>query len=179
MASTANFLGAFFGEKVARTIGTDLIGTPTGTTALSVVAAALLAAVMWNVVTWWFGMPSSSTHALVGGLCGASVVAGLSVNWDGVLGKVVVPMVVSPLAGALAGYLSMTALLWAFRRSRRQVAARGFRYAQTASGQRWPLGTGCRTLRSPPARSPSRSQRPAGIPGTTYRYGRWWRPRSR
>lgn len=142
MASTANFLGAFFGEKVARTIGTDLIGTPTGTTALSVVAAALLAAVMWNVVTWWFGMPSSSTHALVGGLCGASVVAGLSVNWDGVLGKVVVPMVVSPLAGALAGYLSMTALLWAFRRSRRQVAARGFRYAQTASGAAMAFGHG-------------------------------------
>ena len=89
MASTANFLGAFFGEKVARTIGTDLIGTPTGTTAVTVVAAALLAAVAWNLFTWWRGMPSSSTHALVGGLCGASVVAGVSVNWDGVLGKVV------------------------------------------------------------------------------------------
>jgi PiT family inorganic phosphate transporter len=142
LAAVANLVGAFFGEKVARTIGSDVVDVTVGSTGLAVVAAGLLGAVAWNTLTWWFAMPSSSTHALIGGLCGAGLVGGATVKWDGVIGRVAIPMVASPIAGVLVGYLSMVALLWIFRRSNPVRAARGFRYAQTASASAMAFGHG-------------------------------------
>ncbi|MEO5745083.1 MAG: inorganic phosphate transporter, partial [Terracoccus sp.] len=89
MAAIANLFGAFFGAKVAATIGSGIIETPTGPDGLWLVAAALVGATGWNLITWWFGLPSSSSHALIGGLGGAALVAGVGVQWGVIWTKVV------------------------------------------------------------------------------------------
>ena len=81
------------------------------------VFSALLGAIAWNLLTWYFGLPSSSSHALIGGLVGAALAASQTVQWSGVIDKVVVPMVLSPLVGFGLAYLAMVALLWGFRRA--------------------------------------------------------------
>jgi PiT family inorganic phosphate transporter len=142
MAAVMNLVGAFLGTEVASTVGSGIIDPPQGVSGLVVVLAALLGAIVWNLVTWWFGMPSSSSHALIGGLVGAGLAAAGTVHWSGVLDKVVIPMVLSPVVGfVLAGAL-MTALLWAFRRGQPQPLTRGFRYAQTLSAAAMALGHG-------------------------------------
>ena len=73
MAAVANLFGAFFGTKVAQTVGKGIIDAPSGTLGLKICAAALVGAIVWNLLTWWFGLPSSSSHALIGGLGGAGV----------------------------------------------------------------------------------------------------------
>ena len=93
MAAIANLFGAFFGGKVAATIGSGIIETPSGVDGLWLVAAALVGAIGWNLITWWFGLPSSSSHALIGGLAGAALVAGVAVQWDVIWTKVIIPMV--------------------------------------------------------------------------------------
>ncbi len=95
--------------------------------------AALIGAITWNMITWWYGLPSSSSHALIGGLVGAALAAFHSVQWMGVFEKVIVPMIVSPLVGFGLGYLFMLTLLWTFRNSNVSKANRGFRYAQIFS----------------------------------------------
>src|SRR5207248_2733659 len=101
---------------------------------LLVVLAALLGAIFWNLVTWRLGLPSSSSHALIGGLVGAGLASAGTVQWAGVVEKVVVPMVVSPLVGfGLAAALVMIAILWIFRRGNPRRLSRGFRHAQTVS----------------------------------------------
>ena len=142
MAAVANLVGAFFGAKVAKTIGSGIIEQPEGANGLWLVAAALIGATGWNLLTWWFGLPSSSSHALIGGLGGAAVVAGVAVQWDVILTKVIVPMVVSPLVGVTLGYLFMLAILWAFRNSNPGRVTRGFRLAQTASAAAMAFGHG-------------------------------------
>jgi PiT family inorganic phosphate transporter len=99
-------------------------------------------AITWNMLTWYYGLPSSSSHALIGGLVGAALSASSGVQWDGVLSKVVVPMIVSPLVGFTIAYLLMVALLWAFRNGRAGKVNSGFRTAQTVSAAAMALGHG-------------------------------------
>jgi PiT family inorganic phosphate transporter len=142
MGATMNLIGALLGTGVAITVATGIIATPIGPPALSVVFAALLGAIVWNLVTWYFGLPSSSSHALVGGLVGAGIASGTTVHWAGVVAKVIVPMVVSPLIGLALGYLLMLAVLWLFRRARYHRVERGFRRTQIASAAGLALGHG-------------------------------------
>ncbi len=142
MAAVANLAGAFFGTKVANTIGSGIIDAPRGAEGLWLVGAALVGATGWNLLTWRLGLPSSSSHALIGGLGGAALAAGAVVKWHGILEKVVLPMVLSPIAGLLVGYLVMAAILWTFRGSNPGRVARGFRYAQTASAAAMAFGHG-------------------------------------
>ncbi|CCH77210.1 low-affinity inorganic phosphate transporter [Nostocoides japonicum T1-X7] len=142
MAAVANLFGAFFGTNVAATVGKGIIEAPTGSSGLVLCAGALVGAIGWNLLTWWFGLPSSSSHALIGGLVGAALVAGADVKWDGVIDKVLIPMVVSPVAGLILGYLVMAAILWIFRRSQPGKVGRGFRYAQTVSAAAMAFGHG-------------------------------------
>ncbi|MGD9991060.1 anion permease [Pseudonocardia sp.] len=142
MAAVMNLAGAFLGTAVASTVGKGIISAPEGTAGLVVVLAALIGAIAWNLITWWFGMPSSSSHALIGGLVGAALASAGTVQWAGVLEKVVIPMIVSPIVGfALAG-LVMIGLLWLFKDARPNRVSRGFRHAQTVSAAAMALGHG-------------------------------------
>jgi inorganic phosphate transporter, PiT family len=127
MAAVMNFVGALLGTGVAQTVGSGIIDTPTGMGGLLVVFGALIGAITWNL------MPSSSSHALIGGLVGAAVAAGTGVKWDGIFDKVAIPMVVSPLVGFTVAFLLMVGLLWAFHRARPGPTNRGFRLAQSVS----------------------------------------------
>ena len=133
MAATMNFAGAFAGTAVARTIGAGLVDVDTTTEA--VVIAALLGAIAWNLFTWWFGIPSSSSHALIGGLLGATVVAAGfgALNTEGIVNKVIIPMFSSPLVGFVLGLLFMVLLARLFFRAPRRPASRIFRKAQVFS----------------------------------------------
>lgn len=141
MAAVMNFIGAFLGQQVAQTVS-ETIDPGTGNAALLVVMAGLLGAITWNLVTWYFGLPSSSSHALIGGLVGAALAAGVTAKWDVVLTKVVIPMVVSPLVAFSLGGLVMLGIMWAFRRAHPARANRGFRLAQTLSAAAMALGHG-------------------------------------
>ena len=97
MAAAFNFIGAFAGTAVAKTIGAGLVDESTTTQA--VVAAALVGAIVWNLITWYYGLPSSSSHALIGGLLGATLVAAgpSAFKVQGIVDKVLIPMVTSPV----------------------------------------------------------------------------------
>ena len=142
MAAVMNLAGAFLGTAVATTVGSGIIDAPVGLPGLVVVLAALIGAILWNLVTWYFGMPSSSSHALIGGLVGAGLASSGTVKWDGVVQKVVVPMIVSPVVGFVLAGLVMLGLLWAFRRGRPTRLTRGFRHAQTLTAAAMALGHG-------------------------------------
>ncbi|GAA1838197.1 low-affinity phosphate transporter PitH [Pseudonocardia ailaonensis] len=142
MAAVMNLVGAFLGTEVASTVGSGIISAPQGIAGLVVVLAALIGAIVWNLVTWWLGLPSSSSHALIGGLVGAGLASAGEVKWAGVLEKVVLPMVLSPVAGFLGAGLVMIAILWIFRNSRPARTSRGFRIAQTVSAAAMALGHG-------------------------------------
>jgi PiT family inorganic phosphate transporter len=133
MAAGLNVVGALVSTKVAATVGAGIIETPEGTHGLVIVFAALVGAIAWNLLTWRLGLPSSSTHALIGGLVGAALASATTVQWHGVVDKVVIPMFASPVVGLVLGYLVMVAILWAFRRARPASVNRGFRRGQTAS----------------------------------------------
>jgi PiT family inorganic phosphate transporter len=142
MAAVMNLLGAFLGQGVAATVSKGLIATPQGRSGMAILFGALAGAVVWNLVTWSFGLPSSSSHALFGGLVGAALAGGVTVHWSGVVDKVIVPMFLSPIVGIIVGYLVMLAILWFFRRSNPHKAKRGFRIAQTVSAAAMALGHG-------------------------------------
>jgi PiT family inorganic phosphate transporter len=141
MAAVMNFVGAFLGQKVAKTVS-DILGVTGGIHGLVIVVAALLGAIVWNLITWYFGLPSSSTHALIGGLVGAGLASSSTVRWNQVVDKVVVPMVVSPVVGFVLAYLVMLVILWTFRRSNPFRVTRRFRFAQIASASAMALGHG-------------------------------------
>ncbi|HEU5008061.1 MAG TPA: inorganic phosphate transporter, partial [Jatrophihabitantaceae bacterium] len=125
------------------TVGKGIIDTPAhGTSGLIVVLAALVGAIVWNLGTWYFGLPSSSSHALIGGLVGAALASSATVEWSGVVDKVIIPMVVSPLIGFGVSYLFMVALLWIFRSANAVRANRGFRWGQIASAAAMSFGHG-------------------------------------
>jgi inorganic phosphate transporter, PiT family len=142
MAAVMNLVGAFLGTGVAKTVGTGIIDPPKDLHGLSIVAAALLGAITWNLVTWYYGLPSSSTHGLIGGLIGAALAASTPVLWAGVLTKVVLWMVLSPLIGLLIGYAIMVLILWIFRHARPGGVGRRFRIAQSLSAAAMALGHG-------------------------------------
>ena len=142
MAAVMNFLGAFLGTEVAETVGKGIINIPEGRHGLVVVIAALVGAITWNLITWYFGLPSSSSHALIGGLVGAGIASASVVLWSGILDKVVIPMVLSPAIGFLGAFLLMLAILWVFRRSNPGRTTRGFRMSQSLSAAAMALGHG-------------------------------------
>ncbi|WP_448613848.1 anion permease [Modestobacter sp. URMC 112] len=142
LAAVMNLVGALISTSVAKTVGAGIIDAPTGSEGLQLVFAALIGAITWNMITWYYGLPSSSSHALIGGLVGAALAAAHSVQWMGILDKVVIPMILSPLVGFGLGYLVMLALLWSFRRANAHKAERGFRYAQIVSSATMALGHG-------------------------------------
>jgi PiT family inorganic phosphate transporter len=142
LAAVMNFVGAWFGTEVAKTVGSGIIASPTGTGGLLVVGAGLIGAITWNLITWYYGLPSSSSHALIGGLIGAALASGTLVQWDGVVDKVVIPMIISPIAGFCLAYLAMLAIMWLFRRAHPGRVSRGFRWAQTVSAAMMALGHG-------------------------------------
>jgi PiT family inorganic phosphate transporter len=145
MAAVMNVVGALISTKVAATIGKGIIDTPTksgATAGLVVVLAALVGAIAWNLATWYLGLPSSSSHALIGGLVGAALVASETVKWHGVWEKVVLPMIASPLVGFGLSYLAMLAILWGFRNVNAVHANRGFRWAQVVSSATMAFGHG-------------------------------------
>jgi inorganic phosphate transporter, PiT family len=142
MAAVFNLLGSFLGAKVAKTVGSGIIDLPTGKGSLTVVFAALVGAITWNLLTWYFGLPSSSSHALIGGLVGAALASSTDVLWHGVYDKVLIPMVLSPIVGIVLGYFVMVAILWIFRKTSPSRVSRGFRHAQSVSAAAMSLGHG-------------------------------------
>ena len=132
LAATLNFGGALLGTAVAGTIGKGLI-EPFAVTQV-VVLSALLGAILWNLFTWYFGIPSSSSHALVGGLVGAGVArAGTgAVQVPGLL-KIVKSLIISPIVGFFAAFVVMIAIFWICRRSRPARLSRIFRRLQILS----------------------------------------------
>jgi PiT family inorganic phosphate transporter len=133
MAATFNFVGAFAGTAVAKTIGSGLVLEET--TTQGVVIAALVGAIVWNLITWAAGLPSSSSHALIGGMIGATVIAAgtQALQVGGIVGKVLVPMIVSPLIGFTGAFALMLAIYWVFQRAHRRPLGRIFRRVQVVS----------------------------------------------
>ncbi|MEQ4302566.1 inorganic phosphate transporter [Plantactinospora sp. B6F1] len=142
MAAIGNFIGAHFGADVAKTVGSGLVALPTGVSSLGIVFAGVIGAITWNLITWYFGLPSSSSHALIGGLVGSTLAASGTVLWKGIGESVVLPMILSPLVGFLLGYLVMIAVQWIFRNGQPGKLNRGFRWAQTASAAAMSIGHG-------------------------------------
>jgi inorganic phosphate transporter, PiT family len=133
-AALLNFAGAFISISVAATVANDVVDasviTPT------VVFAGLIGAIAWNLVTWYFGLPSSSSHALIGGMVGSAVVASGfdAVLADGVVGKVLIPAVVAPLLAFTVAGIAIGLVYRIVGRQRPGTVTRGFRYGQLVSG---------------------------------------------
>ncbi|NTV90305.1 MAG: inorganic phosphate transporter [Clostridiales bacterium] len=133
MAAVLNFAGALMSEKVAKTISKGLVN---GSLEQYVIIAALVAAIIWDLVTWYLGIPSSSSHALIGGLVGASVAYAMSfdkVIWTGVWQKVIIPLFTSPILGFLIGYLVMSLLYEILRPLSLKVVNKWFSKLQIVS----------------------------------------------
>ena len=134
IASIANLAGAFVTTAVATTVGQGIIDTNLATT--KTVLAALIGAIAWNLLTWWFGLPSSSSHALIGGLIGAALVQSGSagVEWHDIAHKVVIPAVIAPGIAFVAAFALLLAIYWIFRWMTPGIANRTFRLGQLGSG---------------------------------------------
>jgi inorganic phosphate transporter, PiT family len=142
VAAVLNFAGAFISITVAATVAKGIVDA--GVVTPTVIFAGLVGAIAWNLVTWWFGVPSSSSHALIGGMIGATVAAiGFSaVEGDGVLAKVIVPALIAPV---LAGVVALGATVIVYRLIKNfaaERAERGFRWAQVASSSMVALAHG-------------------------------------
>src|SRR5688500_19030878 len=146
LAAVMNLLGALVGTAVAKTIASGLVDTNIVTS--EVLICALLGGIIWNLITWWFGLPSSSSHALIGGLCGAALAAARgewsviiwsqpsSVHWwegKGLLWKVIVPMFVSPICGFVIGFIFMSLLYLCLQRARPVLVNKIFSKVQILS----------------------------------------------
>jgi len=134
VSAAANLAGAFVTTAVAKTVGSGIIDS--GLATEKTLLAALFGAIVWNLVTWYFGLPSSSTHALIGGLVGAALVQSGSrgVQWHGVWEKVLLPGLASPVIGFVGAFLLIVLIYRIFFRASPGVAHRGFRLGQLASG---------------------------------------------
>ena len=150
VAAVANLVGAFVTTAVAKTIGQGIIDT--GLATEQTILAALFGAIAWNLFTWWLGLPSSSSHALIGGLIGAALVqSGVDgVEWEGIEDKVLIPGLLSPVIGFAGALVLLLAIYWLFFRvtPKREIApfvsassspARGSRSrtARTTHRRRW------------------------------------------
>lgn len=142
LAAVGNLVGAFISEGVAKTVGKGVIEVEPSNSGLIVVMSALLGAIAWNLLTWWQGLPSSSSHALIGGLVGAALASGELVKWSGVVEKVAIPMVISPLVGISAAFALTLALQYAFRNAKKSRAGKGFRVAQIGAAGAMSVGHG-------------------------------------
>jgi PiT family inorganic phosphate transporter len=133
LSAVMNMIGSFVTLKVAATIASGV--APMTQITLFMILAALIGAIAWNLVTWYYGLPSSSSHALIGGLIGATIAGlGLSaVKWDEVVSKMLIPLVISPILGFILAYVGMLVIFWVFRGARPRAANRGFRLAQIVS----------------------------------------------
>ena len=134
VAAVANLLGAFITVAVAKTIAKGIIDGNLAT--MQTLLAALIGAIAWNLITWWLGLPSSSSHALIGGLVGAALIqSGTSgVQWHGLVHKVILPALVAPAIAFAAAFALLMAIYWVFQSIRPSVANRGFRLGQLATG---------------------------------------------
>jgi PiT family inorganic phosphate transporter len=141
LAAAFNLLGALSGEAVAKTVGAGLVDTAYVT--MLTILAAMFGGICWNLLTWWLGLPTSSSHALIGGLCGAALASASGhwsvikwslhkidshghAVWDGLLPKVILPMICSPIAGLLGGFLIMNLLFFLVHKWRPVVVNRVF-----------------------------------------------------
>jgi len=133
MAASLNFVGALMGHNVAKTISSGLVK---GNVSQYVIISALLAAIIWNLITWYLGIPSSSSHALIGGLVGAAIAfAGgfQNIQWAGVLDKVIIPLFTSPLIGFFMGFLVMKLIYYICRAASQQKVNKAFSVMQIMS----------------------------------------------
>ena len=135
MAAILNLLGALLGTEVAKTLGGGLVFPEMVEGSQILVFAALVGAIVWNLFTWYLGIPSSSSHALIGGLLGAAWAhAGFAaINFSGVVGKVILPFIGSPLAGFCAGFVAMLIVAWICASHRRSRVNAWFRKLQLVS----------------------------------------------
>jgi len=143
MSACFNFFGAFMSTAVAKTIGSGLVN-PTMITQ-HVIIAALLGAIIWNLITWYFGIPSSSSHALIGGLIGAAVAFSgtfIIVDWLNFFWKVALWIFLSPVIGFLVGYFMMTLLNWLLRKARPATVTAIFSKLQIVSAMLMALNHG-------------------------------------
>ena len=141
LAAVMNFVGALLGQEVAKTVS-EVISIPADNSGLVIVLAGLLGAITWNLTTWYFGLPSSSSHALIGGMVGAAIAGGAEVHWATINEKVLIPMVASPLVGFGMAFVVMLSIMWIFRRRSPSKVQRGFRFSQTISAAALALGHG-------------------------------------
>jgi PiT family inorganic phosphate transporter len=134
IAAVANLAGAFVTTAVATTVGQGIIDTGLATD--KTVLAALLGAIVWNLITWWLGLPSSSSHALIGGLVGAALVqsGAEGVQWHGLAHSVIIPGLFAPVIAFVAAFALLLGILWVFFRVTVGIANRTFRLGQLASG---------------------------------------------
>jgi PiT family inorganic phosphate transporter len=149
LAACTNLFGAMLGTAVAKTISSGLIDTKLVAMSSEITMCALLGAIIWNLLTWWFGLPSSSSHALIGGLCGSALAASKNNDWNviiwaqpnkehwylgkGLLWKVIVPMITSPMAGLVLGFVFMALLYLVLQNARPLIVNRFFGRAQMVS----------------------------------------------
>jgi PiT family inorganic phosphate transporter len=134
LAAVLNFAGAFVSLEVAATVAKGIVDTEAVT--LSVVLAGLVGAITWNLITWFYGLPSSSSHALIGGVAGSAIAAGGwdVIQWSGIWNKVVKPSVLAPTLGFAIALTLMFAIMWIIRRRSPSRVNRVFRRAQIVSG---------------------------------------------
>ncbi len=134
IAALANLAGAFVTTAVAKTVGKGIIDT--GLATPKTVLAAVTGAIAWNLLTWWLGLPSSSSHALIGGLIGAALVQSgeKGVEWHGITHKVLIPALWAPTIAFASAFLLLLAIYWLFQWMTPGVANRTFRFGQLASG---------------------------------------------
>ncbi len=135
MAAVLNLVGALLGTEVASTLGKGIVNTDVVMGSQILVLAALIGAIAWNLLTWYFGLPSSSSHALVGGLIGAAVThAGFAtLNSTTIFKKIILPMIFSPLAGFVVSYLVMIGLMVIFSRVHLKTVNKSFKKLQIIS----------------------------------------------
>ncbi len=134
IAAVANLAGAFVTTAVAKTVGKGIIDT--GLANEKTVLAALIGAIVWNLITWWLGLPSSSSHALIGGLVGAALVQSGSkgVQWHGLAHNIAIPALAAPAIAFAGAFALLLGIYWLFVRITPGVANRSFRLGQLASG---------------------------------------------
>jgi len=136
MAAVLNLAGAFLGTEVASTIGKGIINTELITGEMGLILAALLGAIFWNILTWILGLPSSSSHALMGGLMGAAIAyqGWGSLNYTNIIHKIILPLFLSPVMGFIGGYLLMLLIAWLTYKYRPHKMNKIFRRLQIFSG---------------------------------------------
>ncbi|HYF33966.1 MAG TPA: inorganic phosphate transporter, partial [Prosthecobacter sp.] len=163
LASVTNFIGAFWGQAVAKTIHSGIVDDKVVAVTTMTILCAMLGAIIWNLLTWWFGMPSSSSHALIGGLIGAAMASapghwnwhvliwsrpkidsktGLASGMEGIFHKVVVPMIASPLLGFTVGFILMGLLFMLIRNWRPNIVNSVFGKLQIVSAGYMGFGHG-------------------------------------